>query len=618
MKSLRNILLVLFSSLAVSCQQEINFEDSKYHPIKPEALPDIPTVEIKDGRLYVNSEEFFVKGAAINGDNKDSDRKQEFWVEAGNAGANIVRIYGANGQSREMLDEMARRGMYVCFGLNVGRQCNGFDYNDEFARKKQLATLKGIVDEIKDHPAILMWCIGNELEGEVDIVNKNVWDDVNELSQYIHKNDSRPTTIAICWPWGVMGDIINQVPDIDILCINQYDPQVYDVHNAVTSAGFDKPYIVSEFGHAGTWEKTVPATEWGGLIEKTGSQKAADYAKIYNDCVLAHADEGCIGSFVFLWGYQSHGDVLSWYALFDQFQKYSLPAVDTMSELWTGTSVANHAPVIEDYQCLTVNGLTADQEIKLRGGDLQEAAVVASDPDGDQLTYDWKIIRDERLEAGKLMQPLSGLIQGKPEEVVSFKAPSEKGNYRLLVYARDAVNKKADLVSIPFRVTVSGGEDPEDMLVQHDTEEIWFSPDNNSAGYFDLETAARFTYGSSFNQADMDVIVFRGSAKKALTFAAPTDIPMQDFIDNSVRNWDPKNNTLFKRVNVDFDAITKISELEPAYEAGEGEDIRVTLDINEVGIAKTADGHYAMIKVVAGTKYDGAWACFQLSLKTIK
>lgn len=618
MKSIKNILLILSSVMILSCQPGLNFTDDKYHPIKPEALPDIPLVEIKDGRLYVNGEEFFVKGAAINGDNKDSDRKQEFWKEAKAAGANVVRIYGANGQSREMLDEMARNGMYVCFGLNVGRQCNDFDYNDDFARKKQLATLKGIVDEMKDHPAILMWCIGNELEGEVDIVNKNVWDDVNELSRYIHKADSRPTTIAICWPWGVMGDIIKQIPDIDLLCINQYDPQVYDVHNSVRSSGFDKPYIISEFGPKGTWEKTVPSTEWGGLIEKTGTQKAADYKKIYNECVLGHANEGCIGSFVFLWGYQSHGDVLSWYALYDQFQKYSLPAVDIMSELWTGSPVANRAPIVSDYQCLTVNGMTAEQNIKLKGGEMADAVVVASDEDGDPLTYDWKIIVDARKEAGKLMQPLSGLIQGKPAETVSFKAPAEEGNYRLIVYVRDAESKKADIVAFPFQVTESGGDDPTDLLVQHDTDEIWFSPDNNSAGYWDLETAMHYTYGSAFNQADMDVIVFRGSAKKALTFAAPTDIPMQDYIDNSVRDWNPKNNTLFKKVNIDFDATTKISELEPAYESAMGEDIRMILDINEVGIAKTADGHYAMIKVIGGTKYDGAWGCFQLSFKTIR
>lgn len=617
MKSIRNILLILSSVMIFSCQPVVDFTDEKYHPIKPPTLPDIPVVEIKDGLLYVNGEEFFVCGAAVNGDNKDSDRKQEFWREAKAAGANVIRMYGVNGSIRETLDEIAMNGMYVCFGINIGRQCNGFDYNDDFARRKQLSSVKSLVDEIKDHPAILMWCIGNELEGEVDILNKNVWDDVNEISEYIHKNDSRPTTVALCWPWGVLDDIKTQVPDIDFICINQYVPEIYDVHNIVKSSGYDKPYIVSEFGPMGTWNNGVPTTEWGCLIEESGSQKAAEYRKIYNECVFAHKGDGCIGSFVFLWGYQSHGDVLTWYAMFDQFMRHSLPAVDVMSELWTGVPVDNKAPVIASWKDLRINGMTADENIKLAGGDIAEATIEAIDAEGDQITYDWRVIRDERLEAGQLMQPLSGIIQGKPHETASFVAPGQ-GNYRLIVFARDAEHKKTDMVAIPFQVT--NGDDPEPVgdLFQHDTDEIWFSPDSNSGGYFNLENAARFTYGQDFNQADMDMIVFRGTGKTALTFCAPTDVDMQKWIDNSVADWTVQNPTKFKKVMLDFDAIISSAEIEDAYETAGGEDGRCVLMMYETLVAKTADGHYALIKVTGGTKYGELWGSFKLSFKTIR
>ena len=411
-----------------------------------------PQVEIRNNKLLVNGTEFFVKGVAVNGDNKDSDGKQEFWKEAKASGANVVRIYGANSQAKEMLDEMARNGLYVCFGLNVGRQCNGFDYDDIVARQNQIAELKNIVNNLKGHPAILMWCIGNELEGEVgglQNVNNNVWDDINEISKYIHENDSRPTTVAICWPW----NIIAKVPDIDFISINQYSPDVYNVHNAINSLGVNKPYVISEFGPRGTWDKNVPTTEWGGLIEDSGTKKSKEYRKIYNECVLAHKNEGCLGSFVFLWGYQSHGAVQTWYAMYDQFHKYSLPSVDVMTELWSGIAVSNHAPVIEGYECLTVNGMTADQSVKLKRGGIAEAIVVASDSDDDAVTYSWKIIEDKRLSAGTLMpnNPIS--VIGDVGNIIKFKVPEKSGSYRLIVWAEDVANNKADMASFPFYVT---------------------------------------------------------------------------------------------------------------------------------------------------------------------
>lgn len=156
------------------------------------------------------------------------------------------------------------------------------------------------------------------------------------------------------------------------------------------------------------------------------------------------------------------------------------------------------------------------------------------------------------------------------------------------------------------------------VLTQHNTDEIWFASDSNSGGYFNLENGVRFTYGQQFNQADMDMIVFRGSGKTALTFCNFVDTAMQDYIDNSVKTWTTKNATTFKKVSIDFDSVTKLSELKAAYEAATGEDGRWVLAMNESVIAKTVDGKYALIKVVGGTKYDALWGSYKLSLKTVE
>ncbi|MGN0191265.1 MAG: hypothetical protein ACI39U_06380, partial [Candidatus Cryptobacteroides sp.] len=266
--------------------------------------------------------------------------------------------------------------------------------------------------------------------------------------------DGRPTTTALTGTWDkTITQINTYADDLDLISINAYDPVVYSVHSSLASQNFGKPYIISEFGPLGTWEETVPKTEWDSMIEPTGSKKAEDYKKIYNESILAHSSEGCLGSFVFLWGYQSHGDVLTWYAMYDQFQKQALPAATVMSELWKGVASSEHNPVISEMK---LNGKTADQNVKIPSSELASASVVASSPDGAALSYDWRIVRDVRLEEGKTMSGISGLIQGKPDQNLSFKAPSTTGNYRLIVYVRDAASNLADVAVIPFNVTDSG------------------------------------------------------------------------------------------------------------------------------------------------------------------
>ncbi len=57
---------------------------------------------------------------------------------------------------------------------------------------------------------------------------------------------------------------------------------------------------------------------WGGLVEQTSTEKAVIYQQVYRDHIFGNINNGCLGSFVFLWGFQMHGEVLNWYGLFDR------------------------------------------------------------------------------------------------------------------------------------------------------------------------------------------------------------------------------------------------------------------------------------------------------------
>ena len=151
--------------------------------------------------------------------------------------------------------------------------------------------------------------------------------------------------------------------------------------------------------------------------------------------------------------------MLNWYAMYDQFEESALPTVDAMQEMWTGMKVENSSPVIVSRTDgktggeLFIDGKTSDRNVQMAKGSTHTASVNASDPEGDALNYDWKIIRDERQDVGKTMSPIAGLFSGKTDAPsVNFKAPAAEGNYRLIVYVRDRAHSKASCAVFPFKV----------------------------------------------------------------------------------------------------------------------------------------------------------------------
>ena len=63
-----------------------------------------------------------------------------------------------------MLDRALTNGLYVTLGLEIGRERLGFDYNDPGGGCPPIGGgLRREVLKFKDHPALIIWAIGNEL-----------------------------------------------------------------------------------------------------------------------------------------------------------------------------------------------------------------------------------------------------------------------------------------------------------------------------------------------------------------------------------------------------------------------------------------------------------------------
>ncbi len=430
------------------------------------------TFEIKDKVLYVDGKEFFMNGACFDGTNT---RRGDIYDDmAAENGVNVIRVYqisdwagdGNDGQPViNRLNKMGEMGMYANFAVGIP-SLSACDYTKESATTTQLDVLEKWVRQqgYLENPNIIMWTISNEIVTNPTSANGIAcYKCIDRMAQWFHENDPyhRPTSIALAGDW-TTPYVLRHCPNIDVLSINLYGDKLYSLHDRMLSyAGWkdsNVPYMVSEYGTLGTWDAAVPHTSWkpsnttqqGGLIEKTSTQKAADYKNYYKGAIEKYKGKGCIGSTVFLWGWQSHGDVPTWYAMVDNFTDWPLGGVDALAECF-GVTLSNHAPVIDDEDCLTINSKKVTDNLIVASGAALGAKVVASDPDGDALTYVWRLVEDKRLSG--MPNGMTALQEWKtnasPE--LSFTAPAA-GKYRLLAYVYDNANKKVALASFPFLV----------------------------------------------------------------------------------------------------------------------------------------------------------------------
>jgi hypothetical protein len=345
-----------------------------------------------------------------------------------------------------VLDEAWQHGIYVTMGIEVARERHGFDYDDEAAVAEQFNRIKAEVEELKDHPALIIWAIGNELN--LRATNPKVWDAVNDLSKMIHEVDPNhlTTTTLAGIDKGLVDNIKQRAPDLDLLSVQMY-ADIVNLPKYIEETGWEGPYIVTEWGATGHWE--VGQTEWSAPIENNSTVKADFYLERYKTAIAPYTDQ-CLGSYVFLWG-QKQERTPTWYGIFME-NGNETESVDVMHFIWNGEWLANRTPKLVEFK---LDGKTAYDNINLKVGEKYEVTTIIEDPDSDNIEYVWDV-KPESTDLGdggdfeSTPPSLEGLVSGEGPNV-EFTAPEEGGAYRIFIYANDGNGHTAH-ANIPFLV----------------------------------------------------------------------------------------------------------------------------------------------------------------------
>jgi len=404
----------------------------------------IPVEVVRDGERWTllrGGQPYVIKGAGTNGGNL---------ARLADSGGNSFRNWldFDSPDATPLLDEALRHGLSVALCLPVGRERHGFDYDDPDAVRRQFEFARQEVLRYKDHPALLLWIIGNE--PDLDYSNPKVFDAINDISKMIHEVDGlHPTTTALSFSFKpeLVDHVKQRMPDLDIISVQKY-ADIANLPKYIDQAGIDKPYLVTEYGPVGHWE--VDKTAWGAPIEPTSSEKAAHYRKNFEGVIEAHSDR-ILGSYAFKWG-QKQERTPTWYGMFLEDGSVT-EAVDVMHHAWTGDWPQNRSPRVEG---LTLDDRIGKDSIKLKPGRRYAAHAVAADPDGDALTWRWVLRREsEATQVGGDPEEVPEMIPGRLEQAADgraiLSAPEQPGAYRLFVTIHDG-NGNAGHANIPFLV----------------------------------------------------------------------------------------------------------------------------------------------------------------------
>lgn len=270
-----------------------------------------------DRGLVINGRKYTMKGVCLHHDagclgaavpKESLERRLKILDEMG---CNAIRT-SHNPPAPELLRMCDRMGFLVIDEAFDKWFCETNGYGEAFEELGQ-KDLQRMIDRDRNHPSVVMWSVGNEVEEQG---SERMIETLKELTEFVREYDpSRPVTCALFPEFDksreeIISDIVDLAENMDVLSGNYYEQWYEDIHEAMPelpicgsetfpyfrgkerpemffqkNPWFDveeKDYVVGQFlwagidylGEAGKW----PSKGWGAApINTCGFRKPRSF-----------------------------------------------------------------------------------------------------------------------------------------------------------------------------------------------------------------------------------------------------------------------------------------------------------------------------------------------------
>ncbi|MCH8557349.1 MAG: hypothetical protein LAT84_06000 [Balneolia bacterium] len=390
-------------------------------------------------QLIRNGEPFIIQGGG--GDS--------YFEELASVGGNTVRIFSTD-DIGEKLDEAHRHNLAVIVDIWLPYYSTEYDMYAGDVVETLRQEIADLVNEHKDHPALLIWNLGNEINYPL-VFRKNsfirIFNDLVSMVQELDPNHPVSTSI-IGAGRKTMSSVFFHSPHLDIIAFNTFGNTAFvNDHLAQTSFLFGpRPYFFSELGPTGPWESQF--TSWGSPIEAPTFVKSELYRSRI-ELMKANEQASSLGALVFYWGSKLER-THTWFSLFKDDRKSE--SVRVIESVWKQSG----EPVpTSGLEYMLVNKRRAENNIILSPGESSVAEIFFKENPSDSLVLKWEIYpeawySDTHELVVENYIPV-GTFLGFEENQVRFRAPLREGPYRIFAYVYNEDGTFAS-TNIPFYV----------------------------------------------------------------------------------------------------------------------------------------------------------------------
>lgn len=391
--------------------------------------------------LIRNGKPFQIRGA-------DAAKNSSFKLLS-KIGANTIRVYDTI-NLETILDKALESQLAVIVDINLPKFNEKLRYYDNHDKNNKLKLkVKELVKKYKDHPALLIWNLGNELDYPLVLLKNNFIKTYNELIDVIHTTDPNHLVSTTLIPSRTQTWAIHyHSPNLDLVGFNVFG-NIWRIDLVMDEINFLKkplPYFISEYGYNGPWEQHK--TSWGAPIEPTSSKKAEQYAERYY--TFMKNNKQSIGDLVFYWG-QKQERTHTWFSILDKEERRS-ELFYKLNELWGGQINNVKYPPKINYMLINERGA---QDNLVYKPNMEKTAELFFEGEIDvAYQFIWEIY-------GEGWEYNQGDIEKNPIKIsndtvivnssYTFKTPSQSGPYRIFVYVYDGFGNYST-TNTPFYV----------------------------------------------------------------------------------------------------------------------------------------------------------------------